>query len=239
MSLDPRRVQAVFREAVQHPDTVGRAPILGCERPDDVRLRRRVEALPRAHDTHDTFLNEPMVSFEGRSSGGAASRPIEIEALIDVLTRDDEGEAARDRAGPPVARPAMPETPWRDDGNRREDHPMAPDPRRVQAVFWETAQHPDPADRAPILERECSDDAELRRRVEALLRAHDAYDSFLNEPIVSLEAWALMALAGPDDGRAEGTAAGPAANPDDSTTPRGGPDGSATGTSRGDRLEQD
>jgi hypothetical protein len=207
MLLDPRRVQVVFWETVRHPDPAARAVIPEQECSAVAGLHRRIEAHPRAHDTDDTSLNEPMVSPEGRSSRGEAARPIDIEALIDVLTRVDESEAARDRADPPVARHAS-ATLQGDDDNRREDHPMALDPRRVQAVFWEAVQYPDPADRATILERECSDDAELRWRIEALLRAHDTYDSFLNEPIVSFESWALTAFAVSDPGRTEDTATG-------------------------------
>jgi hypothetical protein len=61
---------------------------------------------------------------------------------------------------------------------------MPLNPRRVQAVFLDAADYHDPMDRAAILDRECSADLELRRRVEALLRAHDEFNSFLNEPFV-------------------------------------------------------
>ena len=54
----------------------------------------------------------------------------------------------------------------------------------MQASFLEAADYHDPADRAAILDRECSADLELRRRVEALLRAHDEFNSFLNDPVV-------------------------------------------------------
>ena len=50
---------------------------------------------------------------------------------------------------------------------------MPLNPRRVQAVFLEAADYHDPVARAAILDRECSADPELRRRVEALLKAHD------------------------------------------------------------------
>ena len=50
---------------------------------------------------------------------------------------------------------------------------MPLDPQRVQAIFLEASDCHDPMDRAAILDRECSTDPELRRRVEALLRAHD------------------------------------------------------------------
>jgi tetratricopeptide (TPR) repeat protein/tRNA A-37 threonylcarbamoyl transferase component Bud32 len=49
---------------------------------------------------------------------------------------------------------------------------MPIDFQRIQSVFGAVAELP-PAERAAVLERECGDDAELRRRVEALLKAHD------------------------------------------------------------------
>jgi hypothetical protein len=62
---------------------------------------------------------------------------------------------------------------------------MPLNPRRVQAVFLDAADYHDPMDRAAILDRECSSDLELRQRVEALLRAHDKFNGFLNEPFVA------------------------------------------------------
>jgi hypothetical protein len=61
---------------------------------------------------------------------------------------------------------------------------MPLNPRRVEAVFLETAGCDDPVNRAAILERESSADLELRRRVKALLSAHYAFNSLLNDPIV-------------------------------------------------------
>src|SRR5262245_44017969 len=49
---------------------------------------------------------------------------------------------------------------------------MPIDFQRIQSVFQEVAELL-PAERAAVLERECGDDAELRRRVEVLLQAHD------------------------------------------------------------------
>src|SRR6516225_4778169 len=49
---------------------------------------------------------------------------------------------------------------------------MAIDFQRVQRVFQVVAELP-PAERSAALERECSNDAELRRQVNALLQAHD------------------------------------------------------------------
>ena len=60
---------------------------------------------------------------------------------------------------------------------------MELDPRRVQAVFLAAAECRDSADRIAVLERECSGDAELRGRVEALLRAHDQPDGPIDHPL--------------------------------------------------------
>jgi serine/threonine protein kinase/tetratricopeptide (TPR) repeat protein len=59
---------------------------------------------------------------------------------------------------------------------------MPVDLKRVQSVFLEAVGHTDPADRAGVLDRECADDAELRRRVEALLVAHDQPESLFGWP---------------------------------------------------------
>jgi hypothetical protein len=61
---------------------------------------------------------------------------------------------------------------------------MPLNPRRVQAVFLEVADYHDPADREVILQRECGQDSNLRRRVEALLKAHDRFVEFVNQPLV-------------------------------------------------------
>jgi hypothetical protein len=61
---------------------------------------------------------------------------------------------------------------------------MPLDPKRVQAVFLAAASYHDPVDRAAILDRECLADTELRLRIETLLRAHDRYDQFVNQPLV-------------------------------------------------------
>jgi serine/threonine protein kinase/tetratricopeptide (TPR) repeat protein len=56
---------------------------------------------------------------------------------------------------------------------------MPLDPNRVQTVFLAAVQA---ADREAVLARECVDDDELRRRVEALLQAHDQPGSLLDQP---------------------------------------------------------
>jgi serine/threonine protein kinase/WD40 repeat protein len=56
--------------------------------------------------------------------------------------------------------------------------------RRVQAAFLAAVEVTDPAQQAAILDRECASDPELRRRVEALLRAHKDPASILERPAV-------------------------------------------------------
>src|SRR6516165_2265499 len=51
---------------------------------------------------------------------------------------------------------------------------MAVDAARAKSLFLAASDLADPAERAAYLERECGDDADLRVRVEALLRANDA-----------------------------------------------------------------
>jgi hypothetical protein len=66
---------------------------------------------------------------------------------------------------------------------RPELHPMPLDPKRVQEVFLAAASYHDPADRAAILDRECMGDSESRKRIEALLNAHDRFNDFVNQPL--------------------------------------------------------
>jgi hypothetical protein len=68
---------------------------------------------------------------------------------------------------------------------QREVDRMVPDPERVQAVFLAALECQDPAKRAAVLDTQCSTDAELRGRVEALLRAHDQFDSSLDGPLAT------------------------------------------------------
>ena len=51
---------------------------------------------------------------------------------------------------------------------------MAVDAARAKSLFLAASDLADPTERAAYLHRECGDDAKLRARVEALLRAHDA-----------------------------------------------------------------
>jgi serine/threonine protein kinase len=61
---------------------------------------------------------------------------------------------------------------------------MPTDVQRIEGVFLAAAEIGDPADRAKFLDGACDSDAELRSRVEALLRAHDQPDSLLDHPAV-------------------------------------------------------
>ena len=95
---------------------------------------------------------------------------------------------------------------------------MPADPNRVQAVFLAVVEDQDPADRAAVLDRECSADMELRRRVEALLLAHD-------RQFVGPADQAPTTFAKPGDEGAEGATAEPSADftLDHTPTPRGEP----------------
>ena len=54
----------------------------------------------------------------------------------------------------------------------------------MQAVFLEAANCHDLADRAVILDRECIGDSESRKRIEVLLKVHDRFNDFVNQPLV-------------------------------------------------------
>src|SRR5437763_269534 len=68
-------------------------------------------------------------------------------------------------------------------GRANRSRPMPIDSKRVQAIFLAAVEQ---ADRAAILDRECGNDLELRRRVEALLKANDEPASDLDQPAVEL-----------------------------------------------------
>ena len=56
---------------------------------------------------------------------------------------------------------------------------MARDRRGVKSIFDEAAEIASPEERAAYLERCCGGDPELRKQVDALLRALDEAGSFL------------------------------------------------------------
>jgi len=59
---------------------------------------------------------------------------------------------------------------------------MTVDEKRVQAVFEEVLAAADPDQRASVLDRECGSDADLRRRVEKLLKEQDEATSIVERP---------------------------------------------------------
>jgi tetratricopeptide (TPR) repeat protein len=63
---------------------------------------------------------------------------------------------------------------------------MMPDPERVQALFLAAVECDDPEERAAVLDAQCFGDVDLRRRVEALLSAHDEFDESLDMPLAGL-----------------------------------------------------
>src|SRR5437868_6281052 len=88
---------------------------------------------------------------------------------------------------------------------------MPADFQRVKEIFLAAVEQTDPQEREACLRQACSDDAALRRRVEAMLRRHAQAGSLLDRP--AFEAAALLALqpAGTGSPRAEaaGTRLGP------------------------------
>jgi serine/threonine protein kinase len=79
---------------------------------------------------------------------------------------------------------------------------MAVDPQGLKQLFLDVSELP-PAERAAFLDRECGADAELRQRVEALLRAHDDSGGFLAPaagPAVTADADPRRAASGPGSG---------------------------------------
>jgi hypothetical protein len=62
---------------------------------------------------------------------------------------------------------------------------MPVDPRRAQAAFLSAVEQQDPAARSHVLEQDRAGDAELRQRVESLLKAHDGPDTLLDQPVLS------------------------------------------------------
>jgi len=61
---------------------------------------------------------------------------------------------------------------------------MPAEANAAKDIFFAALEKDAPADRAAYLDLACAGDAELRRRVEALLRAHDQADPLLDRPAV-------------------------------------------------------
>jgi hypothetical protein len=58
---------------------------------------------------------------------------------------------------------------------------MSADPGQDVRIFTEALKHP-VAERGAFLDRACAGDVELRRKVEALLRAYERLGDFLETP---------------------------------------------------------
>jgi non-specific serine/threonine protein kinase/serine/threonine-protein kinase len=65
---------------------------------------------------------------------------------------------------------------------------MAADPRRVKELFVAALDLTDAQGRQAFLEQECRGDADLRQRLEALLRAHDQPQPALDQPLAAVAA---------------------------------------------------
>src|SRR5262245_51455516 len=65
--------------------------------------------------------------------------------------------------------------------NARKEIAMPADAARAKDIFLAASELPQ-GERAAFLDRACAGDAELRRRVGALLAAHDDAGSFLDRP---------------------------------------------------------
>jgi hypothetical protein len=66
-------------------------------------------------------------------------------------------------------------------GRENSGRSMKDEPSRDVVVFTEALKLP-VQERGAFLERECAGDENLRHKVEALLRAHDRLEKFLDKP---------------------------------------------------------
>lgn len=64
---------------------------------------------------------------------------------------------------------------------------MTADPRRIKELFVAALDLPDAQARQMFLDRECGDDADLRQRLDVLLKAHDDPFSALEWPLAAVE----------------------------------------------------
>src|SRR5262249_41657424 len=104
------------------------------------------------------------------------------------------------------------------DGGFNEDPSMPDQPRSLKELFL-AALAVAPEERAAWLERECGQDADLRRRVELMLTAHDTPQSLLDRlapaagpPAMATGAFAAAPTEGTSKSEAEegaGTVIGP------------------------------
>ncbi len=64
---------------------------------------------------------------------------------------------------------------------------MAFQPERAREFFLDAVQIGSPEERSAFLDRSCGGDAELRRRVEALIAAHERPESLLDKAAVAID----------------------------------------------------
>src|ERR1700730_13734033 len=80
---------------------------------------------------------------------------------------------------------------------------MAETANRQKDIFLKAIELASPGERAAFLAEACAGDDALRQRLDAMLKAHAAPDSFLQKPAAALVA-TVAAPNGPDeDGAAE------------------------------------
>src|SRR5262249_60156693 len=79
---------------------------------------------------------------------------------------------------------------------------VSADEPTIRAVFFAALEKAPPAERSAYLDGACAKDADLRREVEVLLRAHDRPDPLLDQPA----AQGLAAEGGADLGLLEPSA---------------------------------
>jgi serine/threonine protein kinase/WD40 repeat protein len=110
MSVDPKRVQAVFLAAVETTDPAQQAALLDRECASDPELRRRVEALLQAHRDPASILDRPAVAPPPTASGPLAAAeqgpsfsgqvgPWAVTAHVDPSAGRDGPKGADDRGG--------------------------------------------------------------------------------------------------------------------------------------------
>jgi serine/threonine protein kinase/tetratricopeptide (TPR) repeat protein len=78
-------------------------------------------------------------------------------------------------------------------------------PKSIDRIFWDAAQITSAGERAAYLDGACSEDVELRRRVEQLLEARTKAEGFLESPAFQL----ADTIRQPPLGEGAGTAVGP------------------------------
>ena len=106
MPVNPKRVQAIFLEAVACTDAADRKAILDRECMGDPDFRRRVEALLLANDRPDSYLDQPIASaimkgVEAASEGSGDP----------LLTVDTNPVSAGAMTAPPPVLPPLGEGP--------------------------------------------------------------------------------------------------------------------------------